>query len=67
MKSSPNTLLRQSSITNYPNVQKQEKMVSYQNNHGICFMEERLFYLKAQTIIDELIQIMMFIKQLEKY
>lgn len=37
-----------------------------QNNYDIKLVEERLFYVKVQEIIDELIQITTFVKELGK-
>ncbi|NDK19491.1 hypothetical protein GW819_01485 [Candidatus Gracilibacteria bacterium] len=38
---------------------------SHQGNYEMIHIEERLFFLKTQNIIDELTQIMTFIKELE--
>ena len=40
---------------------------SHRGRYGISFLEERLFSLKAQAIIDELVQIARFVGELEKF
>lgn len=45
----------------------QEDQLSYQTNYLFGLVEERLFYIKIQEIVDEFMQITQFIKKLEEY
>lgn len=69
MKISSKKSLGRGSVGDFHNIKREIKTISYQhlNNSGMNFMEERLFSLKIQEIIEELTQIMMFIKELEKF
>jgi len=49
------------------NISWSREIFSYRGNHGMILIEERLFCLKTQHIIDELTQIMTFIKELERF
>lgn len=44
-----------------------ERNSRYRSNGRLEFAEERLFSMKAQDIADDLTQIMMFIKELERF
>ncbi len=51
---------------NLPQTDYRETSISYQNTHDIKIVEERLFHVKIQEIIDELSQIKVFIHELGK-
>ncbi len=52
--------------TQYSEISNERKTASYKNDYEIGFAQERLFYLKIQAIIDELSQMMVFIRELGK-
>ena len=67
MKNFPETQSKSDNTENVPSTLRERKKPSFQNITQVNFVEDRLFYLKTQEIIDELTQIMVFIKELEKF
>lgn len=66
MRSSPEKLYRRDESSNTHAAHGEKKSLAYKPSYGINFIEERLFVLKVNEIIDELTQIMTFINELEK-
>lgn len=46
---------------------RESKSPVYQKNYSMDFIEDRLFHLKVQEIIDEFTQIMIFVRELGKF
>lgn len=67
MRNAPETLYDKSSSKSSTNALREENHTRSPGNLRMDFVEERLFSLKAQDIADELTQIMMFIKELERF
>ncbi len=67
MKNPTKTFYKKDLLRRFSVVHRKEKEPSYNYIYNARSIEERLLVLKTREIIDELTQIMMFVKKIEEF